>query len=352
MNSQRMWLFGLSLYPKKEDEIALLFRELSVMAAAGIPVTEGLDTLISESSEGKAKQVLTALKHQLESKDDIETIKIKYPKYYNSTFLYILRNSEPGKDISLFLNTAADELERRFNLKKRIHAAVAYPVVVFIIAVIISVILLTFVIPVFKDMFSSFGSALPVPTRIVVSISEFMTGNGIFVLGAVIILIFIVLKFKRLLFSLLSFLPFVKNILTKISAIQFLSYLSILLRLKITAKEAVKYAALAIDNPTFAKKTGDMEPLLAKGGSLTEAMKQVSIFPPMVVQVVSVMEKTGEWDFILPKVSEYYSRDIEISLDTMMSAMDILFIFLLGIVIGGMVVAMYLPIFTMAGAIG
>lgn len=352
MIGQRIWFFWLFGYPKRDDEIALLYRELAVMAAAGIPIIEGLDTLISESGRGKAKRILSALKLQLESKEDIEALTIKYPKYYNKALLYILKKSEPGDEISRFLNNVADELERRCNLKKRILAAINYPLVVFVIAVFISLLLLTFVIPVFEEMFSSFGAALPGPTRLVIFISEFIKTYGTVVLVIIAILFIILFRFKMLLFSLLSCVPFVRKTLKKIAILQFTSYLSILLGAKVQMKEAVKYAAFAIDNPSFSKKIKNMGTQMTDDGSLKEAMKQVSIFPSVLLQVVAVGERSDRLDYILSEVSKYFSKNIDTSLNALITFMYILLFILLVVIVGGMVIAMYLPIFSMAEIIG
>jgi type IV pilus assembly protein PilC len=298
-------------FTKTDDEITLLYRELAMMAVAGIPTIEGLDTLISESGHGKARRVLSALKLQLETKDDIETLIIKYPEYYNKAFLYILKNTEPGDELSRFLNNMADELERRSNLKKRMLAAIRYPLVVFCIAVIISLILFTFVIPVFEDLYASFGSALPVPTRFVVFISELVKTYILLILVIVAVIFVILFKFKRLLLSLLSRVPLVGKILEKIAMLQFTSYLSILLGIKVPIKEAVRYAALAIDNPSFSKEIENMGMQMTDGGSLKEVMKQIPIFPSLMLQVVAVGEKTGRLDHILSELSKYYSKDVD-----------------------------------------
>jgi type IV pilus assembly protein PilC len=349
MIDQEIRFFG---FTKTGDEIALLYRELAVMAAAGIPIIEGLDTLISESSRGKAKKVLSALKLQLETKDDIETLIIKYPEYYNKAFLYILKNTKPGDEISRFLNNIADELERRYNLKKRMLAAIEYPLVVLSIAVIISLVLLIFVIPVFEDMFASFGSALPAPTQLVVLISDFVKTYILVILIIVAVIFVILFRFKRLLLSLLSHVPFVGKILRKISILQFAGYLSILLGVKVPIKEAVRYAALAIDNPSFSKEIKNMGMQMTDGGSLKEVMKQIPIFPSFMLQAVAVGEKAGRLDYILSEVSGYYSKDVDTSLNALIGSINILTIILLGLVVGGLVIAMYLPIFTMAGAVG
>lgn len=353
MIEQRIWSFWLFdyPYPKSDDEIALLYRELAVMAAAGIPIIEGLDTLISETGRGKAKRVLSALKLHLESKDDIETLTIKYPKYYNKALLYILKNSEPGDEISRFLNNIADDLERRCNLKKRMLAAINYPLVVFLIAVIISLLLLTFVIPVFEEMFSSFGADLPGPTRLVILISEFVKTYGLAILLIAVVLFIILFRFKMLLFSLLSYVPLVGKTLKKISILQFTSYLSMLLSVKVPMKEAVKYAALAIDNPSFSEKIKNMGTQMTDGGSLREAMKQVSIFPSVLLQVVAAGERSDRLDHILSEVSKYFSKNVDTSLNALITFMFILLFILLVVIVGGMVIAMYLPIFSMAGAI-
>ena len=348
MIGQRILFFG---FPKMDDEIALLYRELAVMVAAGIPIIEGLDTLISESSRGKAKRVLSALKYQLETKDDIETLTIRYPKYYNKALLYILKNREPSSEMSGFLNNIANELEKRSDLKKKMIAAINYPVAVFSIAVMISLVILIFVIPVFEDMFSSFGSALPGPTQFVIFISGVVKTYGFIILGIAIILFIILFKVKGFLSSILAHLPIFGRIIRKISILQFTRYLSILLGVKVPMKEAVQYAALAVDNPSFSKKIKKMGTKLIDGGSLKEAMKQVSIFPSVVLRVVAVGERTQTLDYILLEVSEYYSKNVNSSLNALITFMDILLFIFLGVVVGGMVIAMYLPIFQMAGAI-
>lgn len=348
MIEQRIWFFG---FPKRDDEIALLYRELAVMSAAGIPVIEGLDMLISESGRGKAKRVLSALKSLLETKDDIETLTIKYPKYYNRAFLYFLKKSEPGEGISRFLNNVADELVRRCSLKRRMLAAINYPLAVFLIAVIISLILLTFVIPVFEEMFTSFGAPLPGPTRFVISVSEFVNVYGLVVLVIIAVLLIILFRYKMLLFSLLSHIPFVGNTLNKIAVLQFTSYLSILLGVKVPMKEAVRYASFAVDNPSFSKKVKNMGMQMKDGGSLKEAMRQVSIFPSVLLQIVGVGERTDRLDYILSEVSKYFSINVDTSLNALITFMYIILFILLVVIVGGMVIAMYLPIFSMAGAI-
>ena len=207
--------------------------------------------------------------------------------------------------MSGFLNNIANELEKRSDLKKKMIAAINYPVAVFAIAVMISLVILIFVIPVFEDMFSSFGSALPGPTQFVISISGLVKNYGFIILGIALIFFIILFKFKTVLSSILAHLPIFGRIIRKISILQFTRYLSILLGVKVPMKEAVQYAALAVDNPSFSKKIKKMGIKLIDGGSLKEAMKQVSIFPSVVLRVVAVGERTQSLDYILLEVSEY-----------------------------------------------
>lgn len=341
----------LPSFSKCDGEMALLYRELAVMLAADIPVVEALKTLIDESTSGKPKRVLSSLKTQLQSEGRIEEADIRYPKYYNKALLYILKNNRKSNEISRFLNNIADELLKRSELKKRVLAAFYYPLIVFTMAVIISTVLCIFVIPVFEDMFSSFGTSLPAPTQLVFSVSNLIGSYGPIILAGLVLLIFIVYKCRRYIGIPFSRLPMFNAVIKKISLLQFTRYLSMLLDIKVPLKEAVQYSALSVENLFFSKKIKNMAEKMTGDKTLNEAMKASSIFPATILRVVTVGEKTDKLDYILSEVSGYYSEDVHVALNTAISILDILLFMLLGFVVGGMVIAMYLPIFQMAGAI-
>ncbi len=341
----------LPSFSKCDGEIALLYRELAVMLAAEIPVVEALEILIDESCSGKARRVLSSLKSQLQSEGSIEEAVIRYPKYYNKAFLYVLKNNRKSREISRFLNNIADELVKKSELKKRVLAAFYYPLIVFAMAVLISIILCIYVIPVFQEMFSSFGSSLPPLTQLVFSVSSIITGYGFFILAGLVLLILIVYKYRRYIEIPLSNLPVFNVVFKKISLLQFTRYLSILLDIKVPVKEAVQYSALAVDNMLFSKKIRNMAGKITGETTLSEVMRASSIFPATIMRVVVVGEKTEKLDYILSEVSDYYSEDVHVALNTVISILDILLFIMLGVVVGGMVISMYLPIFQMAGVV-
>ncbi len=346
-----LWLLRKSL-GRKDENFSMAFRQLGLMMGAGVPTQEALDTIITETGDKSTKRILTALK------DDLSTTASREKKdpakntaYDNQALVYILKQEGSRTNAAELLYSIADELEKRAKVKRQLLSAMIYPTITISIALMLLLVILTFVVPVFEQMYLDFGKDLPAPTLFVINISTLVQDHVGVIITAVLLIALFVVKQKKLILSLAAYLPVFGDPLKSISILQFTRYLSVMLKFDIPLSEAIFFAATAVDNIFFSNKTKQMGNTVSQTAQLKAAMEKTQLFPRPVLQAVAAGEKAGALDTVFAQVAKYYEKTSAFSINTMVSAIDIFIIVFLGGTIGGMVVAMYLPIFRMAGAI-
>ncbi|MBT3310553.1 MAG: type II secretion system F family protein [Desulfobacterales bacterium] len=334
------------------EETGLLYRQISVMLASGIPISEALDTLLEETDHAKMKDIITALKEDLNKDISTGGRHLRHPEYYNEALVHVLKAEKQDEKVSVFLNSIADEYEKTAALKSKLSTTFYYPFFTFVTACIIIIALVIFVIPVFKEMFGEYGSHLPVLTRFFMNLSEIIINNAIIVLVAIALSVFFIMRIRGYLYNYASYIPFLGIIIKKMSIRKFTGYLSILLSTNTPIKESLKLAALAVDNNIYGRKLEKIGDTVTEISELKEGMKTSQLFPNMVLQMIAVGEKSQSVDYILSQIAGFYEKDIDTSLFRLIGLLDVFIIIFLGVIVGTMVIAMYLPIFQLASVAG
>ncbi len=258
----------------------------------------------------------------------------------------------------LILQRLATFIEKAEELKSKIKGALTYPIVVVAIAVIVIAVILIFVIPVFQDMFSSFGSALPAPTQMVVDMSDFMKNNIIYIIPAIFIMGFVFKQYRstkggrKTTDAIALKLPVFGNLLKKTAVARFTRTLGTMLSSGVPILDSLEIVAKTAGNVVIEEIIYDVRGSIAEGQTIAEPLSENDVFPGMVIQMISVGEATGALDTMLEKIADFYDKEVDAAVDALTAMLEPLLMLFLGGAIGGLVIAMYLPIFSMAGAVG
>jgi type IV pilus assembly protein PilC len=343
-----MELFGTKL---SRDAISLLHRQLGVMLATGVSLDEAFNTLAEESEDPKTKRLAFRIKNDLAKGISLGDSFAKYPNIFSEALINILSQEDQREKVSKVLFSMADALEGASSLKSRILRAIFFPALTFVIAIFLITLLIVFVIPVFIEMFASFGGSLPVPTQFFLTISIWVTNNILYIIIAIAILVFVFIKNKKLKYQLASIIPRLGVALKKSSVILFTRHLSIMLSFDIPLEEAIRYSSGTVNNALHAQKLKNMGDKISDAKQLKEKLHETRIFPKIIIKMVDAGIKSNSLELVFEQISKFYEKDIDQSLNKFTTLVEIVAIFIVGILVGGFVISMYLPIFKMAGGI-
>lgn len=352
-------LFSPRVRPITPADIAVFARQLATMLAAGIPLVQAFD-IVGKGHENPSMQtMLLSVKTDVEGGDTLAEALKKKPLYFDELFCNLVNAGEQAGVLETLLDKIATYKEKTESMKKKIKKALTYPIAVIVVAFIVTAILLLFVVPVFEDMFKSFGADLPAFTRMVVTMSEWLKEWWWVVLGAVSIAIYAFIFFKKrsqpfnhFLDKTLLKMPIIGMIMTKSAIARFARTLSTMSAAGVPLVDALQSVAGACGNIIYAEAVLKMREEVATGQRLQFAMLQTNLFPHMVQQMVAIGEESGSMDAMLAKVADFFEEEVDNLVDNLSSLMEPIIMVVLGTLIGGLVVAMYLPIFKMGAAVG
>jgi len=282
----------------------------------------------------------------------------KHPEVFDNLFVNLVAAGEVGGILDTILRRLAGFIEKAEKLKSQIKGAMTYPIVVVAIAIIVITVILVFVIPVFEDMFKGFGKALPAPTQLVVGMSRFMKGNFYWCIGAVFALFYAFKKYRSTIGgrkttdTLFLKLPVFGDLLKKTAVARFTRTLGTMLASGVPILDALEIVAKTSGNVVIEEIIYEVRGSIAEGQTIAEPLSENEIFPGMVIQMISVGEATGALDTMLEKIADFYDDEVDASVSALTSMLEPLLMLFLGGSIGGLVIAMYLPIFQMAAAMG
>ena len=347
------------LQPKVSNKDIVVFtRQFSTMIDAGLPLVQGLNILADQTENKTFRGILKQVTKDVEGGSTLAEALKKHPKQFDDLFVNLVAAGEVGGILDTILQRLANYIEKAEKLKSRIKGAMTYPVVVMIIAVLVISVILIFVIPVFQDMFTSFGSALPAPTQLVVNMSNFLKGNIHWVILAFIALAIGYKKYRgtekgrRQTDALALKLPVFGSLLRKTAIARFTRTLGTMISSGVPILDALDVVAKTSGNVILQEVIYDVRSSIAEGQTIAEPLAETDIFPSMVVQMISVGEATGALDSMLQKIADFYEDEVDAAVDALTSMLEPLLMVFLGGSIGGLVIAMYLPIFSMAAAMG
>jgi len=347
------------LKPKITNKDIIIFcRQFSTMIDAGLPIIQCLDILSSQAENPTFKVVLKDIKTSVEEGSTLAESLKKYPDQFDSLFVNMIAAGEAGGILDTILRRLSEHLEKAAKLKAKVKSAMMYPLITVVVAIIVVMVIMVFVIPVFQDMFSSMGGQLPGLTQIIVNISNFVRGNIIFIMGGMFGFVFAFKKFYatekgRIIIDDLSLkLPIMGVLIRKIAVAKFTRTMGTMLQSGVAILDSLDIVAKTAGNKTVEATIYEVRSGISEGRTMADPLMESGVFPSMVCQMISVGEATGALDIMLGKIADFYDDEVDEAVNNMTEMIEPAMMVFLGGTIGTLVVAMYLPIFSMAGALG
>ena len=350
------------LFSKKKKivgaDIASFARQLATMITAGVPMVQSLD-IIAKGHENPAMQdLVTAIKNHVEAGNSLADALAQHPRYFDDLFVSLVEAGEQSGSLESLLDKIATYKEKTEAIKAKIKKAMFYPISVLVIALIVSAILLIFVVPTFEELFKDFGADLPAFTTFVIHLSEFMQQWWWIIFGAIIIGVYTFTfvhrrseNFRSRIDQLLLKLPVFGPVFEKSAIARFARTLATMFAAGVPLVEALNSVAGATGNSVYQKATLQIRDDTTTGMQIQQAIRNTGIFPNMVVQMVAIGEESGSLDQMLSKVADFYEEEVDNMVDSLSSMLEPLIMAILGVLIGGLVIAMYLPIFKLGAVI-
>jgi type IV pilus assembly protein PilC len=347
------------MQPKVTTKDLVVFtRQFATMIDAGLPLVQCLDILGKQQDNKTFKKILTAVKESVESGSTFADALKKHPKAFDELYVNLVAAGEVGGILDTILNRLAAYIEKALKLKKQVKSAMTYPTTIVGIALVVISVILIFVIPAFEKMFADFGSALPLPTQIVINMSNFIQDYILVIIGAIVAFIF---GFKRIYrtkrgreviddFALK--LPIFGVLIRKVAVAKFTRTLGTMMSSGVPILDGLDIVAKTAGNKTVEKAIYKVKQSISEGKTIAEPLAQSGVFPPMVCQMIAVGEQAGALDTMLNKIADFYDDEVDDAVGNLTAMMEPLLMLFLGTTVGGLVIAMYLPIFKLAGAVG
>ncbi len=335
------------------DVITGFSRQFATMIDAGLPLVQCLNILSNQSEDETFKKTLKQITNDVEAGSTLSEALAKHPKIFNSLFINMVAAGEIGGILDEVLLRVSAYMEKADALKRKIKGAMMYPTVVMTVALGATATLMIVVVPTFVQMFEQSGVELPLPTRIVVGISDFLQSNLIFISAAIAAAIFSFKRYyatdngEKVVDNLKLHMPLLGDLIRKSSVARFSRTLSTLLASGVSILEALDITARTAGNRIIEDALKEARTSIGGGETITAPLAEADVFPPMVMQMVNVGEQTGELDKMLGKIADYYEEEVDAAVDSLTSIIEPIIIVYLGVVIGGMVLAMYMPLFSM-----
>ena len=342
----------------KERDLVVFTRQLATMIDAGLPLVQCLDILAAQSENPHFASVLASVKSSVEAGSTFSDALRKHPRVFDELYVNLIHAGEVGGILDTILNRLGTYIEKAQKLKRQVKSALIYPTVVMVVAIAVVIVMLSWVIPVFENMYKEFkGAQLPAPTQVVIRLSNSFTGNWYWFAGAVIaFFVAIALLIRnprgRVMFDrLLLRVPVIGPVLRKIVVARFTRTLGTLLTSGVPILDSLEICAKTSGNKVVEQSIMYTRARISEGKDMASPLAETAVFPPMVVQMIGVGEQTGAMDQMLQKIADFYEDEVDVAVAAMTKLIEPIMMVFLGVVIGGLIVAMYLPIFELAGNI-
>jgi type IV pilus assembly protein PilC len=342
----------------KKKEIVIFTRQFATMIDAGLPLVQCLDILSDQQENAEFKRVLIEVKSSVEGGSTFADALRKHPKVFDDLYVNLVAAGEVGGILDTILNRLSTFMEKAEKLKGQIKGALTYPVAVIIIAILIVAGLLIWIVPIFDDMFRGFGQALPAPTQLVVALSDFLQNSWYILLGAIVGIGIAIRQAHRtergreIIDGLLLKFPVLGDLLRKTAVARFTRTLGTMISSGVPILDALEIVAKTAGNVVIEKAVMKARQRLSEGKTLAEPLAETKVFPGMVTRMITVGESTGAMDTMLSKIADFYEDEVDAAVQALTSLIEPLLMVFLGVVVGGLVIALYLPIFQIAGAAG
>jgi type IV pilus assembly protein PilC len=342
----------------KAEDIALFARQLATMLAAGIPMVQAFEIVANGNDKPAMQKLILDVKNDIEGGTSLHESLGKHPLHFDDLFVNLVQAGEQAGALESLLDKVATYKEKTEALKKKVKKALFYPAAVLAVALIVTTILLIFVIPQFESLFKGFGADLPAFTQMVINLSRFVQAQGIFIAMVVAGAIYAFTyfhkrsrKMRQTLDKIMLKFPIIGPILNKSAIARYARTLSTMFAAGVPLVEALDSVAGATGNIVFEDAVMKMRDEVATGQRLQRAMENVGLFPNMVIQMIAVGEESGSLDEMSGKVATFYEAEVDNAVDSMSSLLEPLIMAILGVLVGGLVIAMYLPIFKLGAVV-
>jgi type IV pilus assembly protein PilC len=351
-------LFGQAGKPISAKEIAFFSRQMATMMKSGVPIVSSLEIIEGGQKNVRMKKMVGTIRNDIEGGSSMSEAISRHPVQFDELYRGLVKAGEGAGVLEVVLDTIANYKENLEALKGKIKKALFYPAMTIAVAIIVSAILLIFVVPQFEETFKSFGAELPAFTQVIVAASRFMVSYWWVMLLTVVVSIFAFIFFKKRSPAFQHFLdrmilkvPVVGKIIHDSSIARFARTTAVTFKAGVPLVEALETVAGATGNLVYEKAVNRMREDVAVGYPVNMAMKQTNLFPHMVIQMTAIGEEAGALDTMLFKVAEYYEQEVNNAVDALASLIEPMIMVVIGILVGGMVIGMYLPIFKLASTI-
>ena len=346
------------LQPKiTTKDIVVFTRQFATMIDAGLPLVQCLDILSNQQPNKTFKEVLLKVKSDVESGSTFADALRMHPKAFNELYVNLVAAGEVGGILDTILNRLAAYIEKALKLKKKVKSAMTYPATIVGIAVVVIAVILIFVIPAFEQIFTDFGGALPAPTQIVINLSNLIQNYILIILVLLFLAVFIFKKIyasdkgRRTLDRWALQLPVFGMLIRKVAVARFARTMATMISSGVPILDGLDIVARTAGNRTVEDAIKQVRISISEGRTIAEPLKESGVFPPMVCQMIEVGEQAGALDTMLSKIADFYDDEVDDSVNNLTAMMEPLLMLFLGVTVGGLVIAMYLPIFQLAGNI-
>lgn len=340
-----------------EKTVVDFTRGLAVMIKANVPLVKALDTSIDQTDNNRFKEILEKVRKNVKGGKSLADSLAKHKSIFDGLYIHLVEVGELAGILDEILFRLFGYMEKRYSLKQKVRMALVYPSIVVTVAIAAILFLLLFIVPTFAEMYSDFNAELPGPTQLVLSISQVISNYFLYIVIGLVALIFGIRTFiqrpggRYFLDRIKLRIPFFGSIFQKTLMTRFCQTLGTLLKSGVTLVDALNIIGKASGNMIITEATQEMVRSVKKGGSLTESLQDFKVFPGMVVQMISVGEETSELDDTLLHIAELYDEEVDLAVESLTSIIEPVLIVVLGIVLGAIVIAMYLPIFELMNVI-
>ncbi|WP_136513063.1 type II secretion system F family protein [Geomonas edaphica] len=346
--------------PKKIEtkDLVVFTRQFATMIDSGLPLVQCLDILSNQQENKTFKDILVKVKESVESGSTFADALAKHPKAFDQLYVNLVAAGEVGGILDTILARLAAYIEKAMKLKKQVKGAMVYPLTILSIAVIVVGVILIFVIPTFAKMFADFGGDLPAPTKVVIALSNFLVKYIVVIIAIMFGIKYAIGKYydtangRKVLDAFALKAPIAGPLIRKVAVAKFTRTLGTMISSGVPIMDGLEIVAKTAGNKVVEEAIYKVRQSISEGKTIAEPLAECGVFPPMVVQMISVGEATGAMDAMLNKIADFYDDEVDDAVGALTAMMEPLLMVFLGTTVGGLVVAMYLPIFKLAGAVG
>jgi type IV pilus assembly protein PilC len=341
----------------KEKDIVVFARIFATMINAGLPLIQCLDLLSQQEQNKTFAKIITTVKEDIEGGSTLHDALKKHPRVFDELFVNLVAAGESGGILDVILNRLSNYMEKAMKLKSRVKSAMTYPAIVLVVAVAVVALLLVYVIPVFKKLFESMGGQLPGPTQFLINVSEFTQSYFLFMIGFLAVFVYLFRRYyrtekgRRTVDALVLKAPVFGPLIKKVAVAKFTRTLSTMLGSGVPILEGLSIVSKTAGNVIIESAIMKTRQSISEGRTIAEPLAETDIFPAMVVQMIAVGEATGALDAMLEKIADFYDDEVDTAVGALTTMLEPFMMVFLGVVVGGMIICMYLPIFKMAAVV-